>query len=123
VSRIHHVNVVIPVGTTEQAVAFYGRVLGLTHVPRPGEDEPQSTSGAWFDVAPRMQVHISERDGEPHPDAHFGIVVDDFDGVRQRLAGAGAPWTDQEPLFDGRRGFTRDPAGDRIELIEDGGSA
>jgi catechol 2,3-dioxygenase-like lactoylglutathione lyase family enzyme len=121
VSRIHHVNVVIPTGTTEQAVAFYADVLGLTRVPKP-DDGPRST-GAWLDVAPRMQVHLSERDGQPHPDAHFGIVVDDFDGLRRRLADAGAPWTDQEPLFGGRRGFTRDPAGNRIELIEDGGTA
>ena len=36
----------------------------------------------------------------------------------RRLAAAGAPWTAQADLFGGRRGSTRDPLGNRIELLE-----
>jgi catechol 2,3-dioxygenase-like lactoylglutathione lyase family enzyme len=113
---LHHVNVVVPPGATDHVVPFYTDVLGLVRVPKP--PEAGSSSGAWLDVAPGMQVHISERPGEPHPDAHFAVVVDDFDAVRRRLEEAGAPWTDQSPIFGGRRGFTRDPAGNRVEVIE-----
>jgi predicted enzyme related to lactoylglutathione lyase len=49
---------------------------------------------------------------------HFGLVVDDFDDVLSRLAAAGAPWKEQADLFGGRRGSTRDPLGNRIELLE-----
>jgi catechol 2,3-dioxygenase-like lactoylglutathione lyase family enzyme len=114
--RLHHVTVVVPPGATGEVLPFYTSVLGLTQAPKPTEGV--SSSGAFLDVAPGTQVHISEREGRPHPDAHFGLVVDDFDATRARLDDAGAPWTDQAPIFGGRRGFTRDPVGNRIEVIE-----
>ena len=67
------------------------------------------------------QVHVSERDGAVHPQTHFGLVVDDFDAVVSRVSAAGASWEEQPDLFGGRRGFTRDPAGNRIELLEPAG--
>lgn len=117
--RLHHVNVVVPAGETDDAVAFYVGVLGLERVPKP--DGTQS-SGAWLAVDGRTQVHVSERDGERHPDAHFALVVDDYDGVLAAVAAAGAPFTEQEDVFGGRRGFTRDPAGNRVEILERAGS-
>jgi catechol 2,3-dioxygenase-like lactoylglutathione lyase family enzyme len=93
--RLHHVNVVVPVGATDRVVAFH------------------ADDGA--------QVHVCERDGERHPQAHFGLVVDDFDAVLGRLATAGAPWEDQSQIFGGRRGFTRDPEGNRVEILEPAG--
>lgn len=118
-TRLQHANVVIPRGTTEENAAFYERVLGLRRIPKPaGLDQ----RGAWFDVDGYAQVHLSERDGERHPDAHVALVVDDLRGVLDRVADAGAPWTEQEDVFGGRRGFTRDPAGNRVELLERSGS-
>jgi hypothetical protein len=66
--RLHHVNVVVPPGRTDNVVAFYTDVLGL-----------------------------------------------------RRVAAVGAPWEHQPPVFGGRRGFTRDPEGNRIELLERAG--
>lgn len=117
--RLQHVNVVVPPGQTDAVVPFYEQVLGLARVPKPAEGV--ASSGAWFDIAPGQQVHVSERAGDRHPDQHFGLVVDDFADVRQRLATVGAPWTEQADLFGGRRGFTRDPAGNRVELLERAG--
>jgi hypothetical protein len=65
---------------------------------------------------------VSEREGDVHPQSHFGLVVDDFDGVLRRLRGSGAPWEDQADIFGGRRGFTRDPAGNRVEILEAAGA-
>jgi catechol 2,3-dioxygenase-like lactoylglutathione lyase family enzyme len=114
--RIHHVNVVVPPGETEAVVSFYVDVLGLRRVAKPTEGVAQT--GAWFDINDGSQVHVSEREGVVHPQSHFGLVVDDFDATFARLVGAGAPWQEQPAIFGGRRGFTHDPAGNRIEILE-----
>jgi len=118
-TRLHHVNVVVPPGATARVRGFYADVLGLREVAKPAEGVAQS--GAWFDIDERTQVHVSERDGDRHPQAHFGLVVDDFDDVLSRLAAADAPWEDQPQIFGGRRGFTRDPEGNRVEILEQAG--
>ena len=117
--RLHHVNVVVPPGATGNVVGFYAETLGLRQVTKPTEGVAQT--GAWFDIDERTQVHVSERDGERHPQTHFGLVVDDFDAVLARLSAAGAPWEDQPQIFGGRRGFTRDPEGNRVEILERAG--
>src|SRR3954452_24540229 len=117
--RIHHVNVVVAPGGTDAVVPFYADTLGLRQVEKPTEGVAQS--GAWFDIDERTQVHVSERDGDRHPQAHFGLVVDDFDAVLARWSAADAPWEDQPQIFGGRRGFTRDPEGNRVEILEQAG--
>ena len=116
--RLQHANVVIPVGATEECAAFYEDVLGLRRIPKPAVLDQR---GAWLDVDGYAQVHLSERDGETHPDSHVALVVDDLPATLGRLAANGAPWTEQEDVFGGRRGFTRDPAGNRVELLERAG--
>ena len=118
--RLQHANVVIPVGSTEEVAAFYAGVLGMRRLAKPAA--LAGRGGAWFDVDGYAQIHLSERDGERHADSHFALVVEDFDGTLAALARHGAPWTEQEDVFGGRRGFTRDPAGNRIELLERAGS-
>jgi catechol 2,3-dioxygenase-like lactoylglutathione lyase family enzyme len=118
-TRLHHVNVVVPPGATGNVVGFYAETLGLRQVTKPTEGVAQT--GAWFDIDERTQVHVSERDGERHPQTHFGLVVDDFDDTLARLSAAGAPWEDQPQIFGGRRGFTRDPEGNRVEILERAG--
>ena len=116
--RIHHVNVVVSPGGTEAALSFWGGVLGLRRIDKPAVLDP---SGAWFEVDGLTQIHVSERDGQPHPSAHVALVVDDFPALLERLAAAGAEFTPAEDLFGGARGFTRDPAGNRVELLERSG--
>ncbi|MDQ1713243.1 MAG: hypothetical protein QOE45_2693 [Frankiaceae bacterium] len=118
-TRLQHVNVVVPPGATETVAAFYENVLGLRRIPKPAALDP---AGAWFDIDGYAQVHLSERAGEPHPDSHCGLVVDDLDATLEALRRNGSPWTEQEDVFGGRRGFTRDPAGNRVELLERSGS-
>jgi predicted enzyme related to lactoylglutathione lyase len=116
--RLQHANVVIPKASTHDVAPFYEHVLGLRRIAKPATLDP---AGAWFDVDGYAQVHLSERDGERHADSHFALVVDDLAMTLARVAEAGAPWTEQEDVFGGRRGFTRDPAGNRIELLERSG--
>jgi catechol 2,3-dioxygenase-like lactoylglutathione lyase family enzyme len=115
--RLHHVNIVVRPGETDQLIAFYTEVLGFSRVDKPVEGT--TPGGAWFDINSSNQLHISERsDAVMHDDMHFGLVVDDFDAVLKRLAAAGAPWKEQADLFGGRRGSTKDPLGNRVELLE-----
>jgi len=114
--RIHHVNVVVPPGRTDEVVPFY-ELLGLTRVPKP--EEGVAPDGAWFDLPDgTTQVHVSERDGTPHPQQHFALAVDDLDNLALALQQAGHPWEPGTVVLGARRGMTADPTGNRIELVE-----
>jgi catechol 2,3-dioxygenase-like lactoylglutathione lyase family enzyme len=120
VTRLHHVNIVVAPGDTDAVRDFYRDVLGLRPTAKPSEGT--TGGGAWLDIDDHSQLHISERaDAARHPDAHFALIVDDFAGVLDRIDAVGAPWTEQADLFGGRRGFTRDPVGNRVELCERAG--
>ena len=114
-TSVHHVNVVVPVGEVDANARFYEDVFGFARIPKP---PAAGQGGAWFEVDAATQLHLSERTGGPHPDAHVAYAVDDFGAVRSRLEVAGAPWEDAADVFGGGRGFTRDPAGNRIEVLE-----
>jgi catechol 2,3-dioxygenase-like lactoylglutathione lyase family enzyme len=109
------VNVTCPPDEIAAVADFYCDVLGLTRIEKPAGTEP---SGAWFDVDGQTQVHVSARDVPAHPDAHFALVVDDLPALLARLDAGGHEWRPAPPVFGGSRGFTRDPAGNRIELFE-----
>ena len=113
--RLHHVNVVVPPGCTDAVVPFY-ELLGLTRVAKPTEGVAQE--GAWFDVPGGTQVHVSEREGERHPEQHFALVVDDLGAVVEALRAAGHPWSDKPAIGGARRGMTADPQGNAVELVE-----
>jgi catechol 2,3-dioxygenase-like lactoylglutathione lyase family enzyme len=118
---LHHVNILVRPGETGRVVGFYVDVLGLQQVTKPTDGT--TGGGAWFDIDDRTQMHISERaDAVMHDDMHFALVVDDFDDVLAKLAETGAEWREQPDLFGGRRGSTRDPLGNRIEILERSGS-
>jgi hypothetical protein len=113
--RLHHVNVVVPPGRTEEVVPFYA-LLGLVRVPKP---DTVAREGAWFDFPDgTTQVHVSEREGSPHPQQHFAVTLEDLDAVVRELRLAGHPWQPGSDLFGARRGMTADPEGNAVELIE-----
>ncbi|HWB67099.1 MAG TPA: VOC family protein [Mycobacteriales bacterium] len=118
--RLHHVNVVVRPGQTEQLVGFYVDVLGLRRAAKPAEGT--NPGGAWFDIGDAAQLHVSERAAGAGPgDGHFALVVDDYDAVLGRLRASGATWRDLPDLFGGRRGSTEDPLGNHIEILERAG--
>jgi catechol-2,3-dioxygenase len=112
---VHHVNLVVPPGRSGEVASFYEDVLGLSRIARPDTGR----AGVWLEAG-ATQVHLSERDGASHPDSHVAFVVD-LAAVRPALEAAGAPFDPGEDVFaTGGRGFTRDPAGNRVELINRG---
>ena len=115
--KLHHVNLTVPVGRSTPIAAFYCDVLGLRRIPRPENER----AGVWLEMADGTQLHLSERDGSPHPEQHFALMVDNLSAVRVRLGEAGATFHPADDLFNtGGRGFVYDPAGNRIELIAKG---
>lgn len=113
VTSVHHVNLVISVGGVARAVDFYDRVLGFRVLTKLGSGE----GGAWL-RAGDVELHLSEREGAQHPDAHIALVVQDVETARRRARRHGATWRDAEPLVGVDRGFVVDPDGNLIELIQ-----
>jgi len=111
---IHHVNVNVPRGQGEAIAAFYCDVLDMSRIPRPDNGR----EGVWLDMGDGTQLHPSERDDAPNSQPHFALFVDDLAAVAKRLQEAGWDFEPADDVFGtGGRGFTRDPAGNRIELI------
>lgn len=104
--RLTHVN--LRVDRLPEALRFYGEILGLEPIER-GEKEGK---GAWYRVG-ASEVHLTE-DSTPQPPSkrHFALEVDDLAEARRRIAGSGAVIEKEEA----RRFWTRDPAGNRVEV-------
>lgn len=113
--KLHHVNLVCGPGTVDATAVFWRDVFGLTDLPRQGRS---GRPGAWLDAG-SFELHLSERDELAHSDAHLAVAVGDVAAVRAACHAAGAEWEDAPALFGEGRGFTRDPAGNRIEVVAD----
>ena len=119
-TRLHHIQVVVPLGATDKVVPFY-EALGLKRIPKPVAEGIQQV-GAWFEVAAGGQVHVSERDGAADPGGrHFGLVVEDYDSLLTELETAGHQ-VDRRPAVQGtNRAMVSDPEGNVVEVIESAG--
>lgn len=113
---IDHVQLAIPPGGEADARRFYGEVLGLPEIPKP---EPmRARGGVWFDAG-AFQIHLGIEPGmRPSSKMHPALVVTELEAWIARLVAAGCEWTSAEDLAGVRRGHTKDPAGNRLELIE-----
>ena len=109
---LDHVNVTAPAELEEEVVNWYQNCLGLTRIRKPDGTRPK---GAWFELGPQ-ELHISVDEHNPHQTAHLGIVVDDHDVVIERLRSAGCHIEQASTIPGRRRFYTRDPAGNRLEI-------
>ncbi len=109
---LDHVNVTAPEELEDEVVDWYQNCLGLPRLPKP---DGTRRNGAWFELGPQ-QLHVSIDEHNPHQTAHVGVVVDNYDTVIERLREAGCH-IEQAAAIPGRhRFYTRDPAGNRIEI-------
>jgi len=122
VNAIDHLN--ITVSDLQAAIDFYGRLFGFRIAEDcRGDDRPYVIMGkagvGW------LALHSQGREDPPEGGRinHWGFVVDDFDGLTERLESLGvAPlYTDRWP--GGVVGYPRsrslyvaDPDGNEIEL-------
>jgi catechol 2,3-dioxygenase-like lactoylglutathione lyase family enzyme len=116
---LHHANLTFPPGLEAETVGFYVETLGLEALPKP---QGRRSQGAWLRVG-TAEIHLSPdapgRAEQLAADRHLCLIVADLDSAEARLREAGAPVEhDPRPPVGYRRLFTRDPAGNRLELSE-----
>ncbi len=116
ITALDHLQISIPKGRLDEALAFYVGLLGFTRVPKPAE--LMSTDGAWLTQA-SVNVHLGEQtdfatDGHAHP----AFCVSDLDTLAAALRAAGM----RLRFDDGPTGYKRasvwDPFGNRIEMMQ-----
>lgn len=114
-TRLHHVQVCCPRAGEDAVRSFYGGLLGLAEVPKPAA--MAGRGGVWF-RGDGYELHVGvEEPFAPATRAHPAFVVDDLDGLAERLAAAGADVSWDVDFADHRRFHTFDPHGNRVELM------
>lgn len=117
VVTLHHVNVTVPSELEQQAKEFYGDVLGLERVPKPGGSRP---AGAWYQIGPN-QLHLSveNENGGPLSSRHICFAVSDLTATENKFRGAGVEIIpDPRPTEGNPRFYVRDPAGNLLEIVQ-----
>ena len=119
--ELDHVTVTSPAELESEVTRWYEQVLGLERVDKPagaGEAERLATGskGAWLSLG-RGQLHISIDPHNPPRKAHFALTVNDLSAVVEHLRGHGCHIEQARKIPGRHRFFTRDPAGNRVELL------
>ncbi len=114
---LDHVQVAAPPGREDDARRFYGGLLGLPELEKP---PALAADGAWFALAGgALNVGMTDT-FVPAAKAHPGLraeSVDALDKLAHRLAAEGYPVEWDGMLPGHRRFYTRDPFGNRLELL------
>ena len=114
--RLDHVQLAMPRGGEDDAVAFYQGILGIAHVAKPPHLAVRG--GCWFEAG-AVKVHLGvDDDFRPATKAHPALLVDDVRALSAVLTRAGFRVVDDEPLDGYDRIYTYDPFGNRLELME-----
>ena len=98
-------HVALEVGSIDEALAFYGRYFSF-------ELRGRSETMAFLDMGDQFLALSAPRCQPPDEHRHFGLVVENREGLRDRLEQDGVP------LVDDRRLDFLDPWGNRIEVVD-----
>lgn len=115
---VDHVNVTAPDELMSETITWYRDCLGLKEIEKP---EGTHDAGGWFEAGDQ-EVHVSLDVHNPPKQAHFGLVVDDFAAIVEGLRASGCHIEQAAAIPGRRRCYTRDPAGNRIEIVAFDGS-
>lgn len=114
--RLHHIQLAMPNGGEDEAVAFYSGILGLKRIPKP--EHLEQRGGVWFSVGDGHQLHLGvEEPFVPAKKAHPAFEIASLDAIRLALEATGAEVVLDEPLEGFDRFYTSDPFGNRIEIL------
>ena len=116
ITALHHVQITIPPGAEDEARAFYCGVLGLVEIEKPAS--LGGRGGFWLAVGKRS-VHVGVEEGAARSatKAHVAYEVSDLQHFRACLRAAGFEVIEGIPIPGYERFETRDPFGNRLELI------
>jgi catechol 2,3-dioxygenase-like lactoylglutathione lyase family enzyme len=117
---LDHSFLTIQGGGEDAARRFYGEVLGFEEIQRP--EGLQRSGGVWFQAG-GQELHHGTDDAHlppnrPHPGFRVGSSVE-LDEVAERLTSNRYDVEWDERIEGRRRFYTRDPFGNRIELLAD----
>ena len=116
IERLHHVQITVPSDLEVEARAFYCGVLSLPEIPKP--EALRSRGGFWLALADQ-EIHVSLEDGveRSRTKAHLAYQVSDLEVWRTKLEAAGCAILESLPIPGYERFETRDPFGNRLEII------
>ena len=97
-------HVALEVGDIDEALAFYGRFFAF-------ELRGRGEGSAFIDLGDQFLALTTPRGQPRDEERHFGLVVDDREGLRERLEAAGVE------IVTPRRLDFMDPWGNRIEIV------
>jgi catechol 2,3-dioxygenase-like lactoylglutathione lyase family enzyme len=116
VSHIDHIQIAAPEGCEIAAREFYGAVLGMKEIEKPGV--LRARGGCCFQCGAH-QLHIGvERDFRHAKKAHPAFAVFNLDELREALTNRGVAVAVDGNLPGERRFYAEDPWGNRLEFIE-----
>jgi lactoylglutathione lyase len=98
-------HVALEVDDVEAALAFYGSIFAFTLRGR-------GDGMAFIDLGDQFIALAERRTQKPDEHRHFGLVVDDRDGVRRAVEAAGGR------VLPGRGLDFLDPWGNRVQVVE-----
>lgn len=118
IKSLHHIQVSIPVGSEDEARAFYCGVLGLKEITKP--ESLAGRGGFWLELG-SSQIHFGSEDGidRAKTRGHVAYLVGDLNAWRETLVAAGCEPKDGIPIPGYDRFEFRDPFGNRVEFLHE----
>lgn len=114
--RLDHVQLAMPAGGEAAARRFYRDLLGIPEVEKPAH--LAARGGCWFERG-ALKLHLGVDPAfVPAGKAHPALIVRDLAALAARLAAAGHPTSEDQPLAGYARCYVADPFGNRIELMQ-----
>ena len=115
--RLYHVQITVPIGAEEQARAFYCGLLNLVEISKPASLEGRGRF--WLELG-GQEIHLGMEDGFDRfsTRAHLAYQVENLTVWRVKLQRVEYKILEGLPLPGFERFETRDPFGNRLELIE-----
>jgi len=118
---LDHAFLTMDEGGEDAARSFYGDILGLEEIGRPAG--LRRSGGLWF-RAGGQELHLGADDAHlapvrPHPGFRVAATAE-LDELAARLVEAGRDVSWDERIEGRKRFYTRDPFGNRVELLVDG---
>ena len=116
ITGIDHVQIAVPRALEAQCLKFYREIFQFPELEKPAE--LKARGGAWFQVG-SLQMHIGvDPEGSPRSKRHICFLTADLAAAKAAVVAHGVP-IEEESVAEGlSRFFVRDPAGNRIEILE-----